>query len=1397
MGKCEASFGKDNSMIPEDMPPLYYLDDDGETMLPVYLPVTISGIKSTRPRAKIEVAATPLTVRSLGLDAKYYVYTGATPTWSATEKVYPVGTGIAAIPLVSEYFGSFGEQPPTVPVLNRSSNQKWAATYSGYFMDTISTGTNMQNYDFILLGAGKADIIITSGSTTVLNSLSNTLVQSNPAIPKTTLLKPGVWYNITIRYWQTEYAKSGITVLWNNTEMNPSPNGNGVNDAIPLSAGCTALPTDTVVNGQMPIPWKRIIGFQKISIDQNAGQGSQCEFSLFLAGANDKNIGYAYDSNQQYLSPVEKYYYMSGIQGDSFTTTPNASGQQNCDIKKGYLVKVSMGYNYTTTTWTGTVYIPKFVGNITSFSTPRSPNNEDMVNVKCDDFVSFCNSEMLINYPKEQDYFGVHEEGDNSILGGTHYLTPAYDGWRIDHAVESLLLRSYIDPTLFFKNRRYLTASGTMINYGRLMEPSVRVGSTAPEIMNNFLRLERRAKYGNPNTPNQVAKDDPYIYKFNFGDNLFDVISTITNNFGYVWGFDPYYDGAPYLMAANNPAYIVQESGFIFGGTWQHSNVNIYSICSLYSYTSTSGSWAKVTATGTRFDLAATAGTGYASAVYCVTRTADNYTVSTGIHSFYHTSDAWHYYNGVDTTIGYNPSIFTIATGLPCDSYMVTISSIGSGLIGLDALLVYGRDADTPIHTFRTVDTLTAEGDVVSLSSDNTISTVRNDVVVLGRAKIKYDVGSNANGEYVQSRATDLDAIYNPSSRRYIGRPIQMLIFDKKIADENRADYISYNSLLRTCDSSQNVTLAGLGNPRYEINDPINVVDSNKNIVSANKLMWIKGIKTSFDDNGYVQSYTFTPLKPWPSYQKKPDSDISIFNNYPACYVNVQRGGFTRLPTNNLTPAQTTIPFENLDYSNPLWDKMFLITRTYPTQVVPYNIIKVGSEFMAVTGIHRATNTGCIDVVRGVRDTTAVSHHCVYGDGTDEEVIWPYDPYYAGNEFGNSNIIVDYYLVKTSLVKVEVISELNGNVVANLTVPGLIDVNGDQGVSPYIFQAAGFHTVSWDATDQFGHYNGSGPVDLVGEFQNPNINYPHNGDTFDPDMGHVSKGYSVTELTQAYGRFKIKITALDPNTLTRIGNVVDSSDMDHEFNPQAWPTVSGYKQTITTLRGPMLSTSSSVVNTLGPDGNNEYGTWVFWSNDCDGAGLQVGLKSVAPSTWDPPRQVKYDLLMNVRHWVTHLIFGLTPYLHDRIIREVQLTSPGWSTHEEYIDAYNDDSGTILSFQPRSFFNFNDLDCIIGEDSCDKNGDHILCPEDGWWWEGYHYHRWGVIFGGCYLGWIVDRTGRRNSLEVRRITWRDNDYSNNLYVKMCDYFWDSIKGYIFDDDTTGHHKLWGWVTRIEN
>lgn len=985
--------------------------------------VSPSKYKVSAPIFKVEVAHTPLTVPSLGPDIVYYVFSGNTCSYSASEQRFPVSHR-AVTNLLSEWYEK--DDYPPVLYIDKNQGQKWAAMVTGWFM-AQAAGV----HTFYFNGDGLMELSV-AGVSLGQVGVSDTDVAVTPALAPN--LSSGIWYPFWFKYQQVNSLQGGYNVMFTYP---------GAPFKIPMSAGSCVGSGHTLTAGSLPVSWFEMKGAVDVTLDNEDKSAAVASIRVPLS-ASGAQFGYWYDDQLGYLRYAP-------------------SGYSNYYFRKDELVRVSFGYR--TNGYDDLVV--RFVGHVQDFSASIG-KGDAVAEISCYDFSSITNQAINRNYPTKQTYWLADMSDDNYGLNGFKFGTPAFDAWPVDAVFRALMVHAGVDPTLLTKRYEFTNHSGTQILGLQGLVLSSGIGSFPVP------RLERAIQYGNPDSAVTGGEpDSEYNFKYGFGEYITDILNEVCDNFGMKWGFRGYNNGAPYLVGFNYPYRYFLSSGFTYSGTWgagyQGTLVDVDAIGGYYSLAVVSGSMASVNTSGTSFYVVG--GTSSLSGSNHTRVRVTRWSGNTLVKDIYlnMSGSPRFYFDGVDPSLGYNPAIWPVATGLPYGYYNVSLESQVSGVMW-NAVLVYERDDVTPAYNITTLaqssNRMQYPGNIVSMSHADSTENMRNDLTIVGKSKGLELRATEFDGPkyYFVGRAIDVGSVFNPNSTNYIGRLRSGMITNSRIASDERASYIAYSALTRLRAPGRRVGVQVIADPLIEVHDCFNVIDGARNL--SNGTRWCTSVQFSVGGDGFLSEIVSDDHQPYGSFVVRPD--IVVAGSPVVANVSIRNRGVKALAMPQaLVASGGTFRVHDLPLDYGVAIPIVPSRRPDPSRFVKYANVYTDPEMQSfvVSGFTSVTTTSCdLQVWSMVAPVWRES-------GGVAEIIIPYDPYYS-----EEGVFVDivFDVLKRSRVRVDVYDMFTDTLVATLT--GNPKSEHDSEKYWEILDVGG-HKFSWSGFDQFGLYNAKTPAD--------------------------------------------------------------------------------------------------------------------------------------------------------------------------------------------------------------------------------------------------------------------------------------------------------------------------------
>jgi hypothetical protein len=252
-------------------------------------------------------------------------------------------------------------------------------------------------------------------------------------------------------------------------------------------------------------------------------------------------------------------------------------------------------------------------------------------------------------------------------------------------------------------------------------------------------------------------------------------------------------------------------------------------------------------------------------------------------------SEEWYYYDGINATIGRNPTVFTInAQDLnsqnsyrgynSADVYDITITNNSDSPIRLEGILAYNKDMQARAWAFTTAD-------LSSLDCNLLPEDIRNDIFIVGTLKgpVRNLTGkiinpNNPTLEYVYSRATDLNSIYGIDYSNSVGGKRQFILQLPNVATDEHANWLAVGALMKFRNELKEVSAKTNGINILELGDCIGIQDLSLKTINIGTNLWISDQKETISNDAlYTSEFSLSSIEPWESYRTKEEPDISLF----------------------------------------------------------------------------------------------------------------------------------------------------------------------------------------------------------------------------------------------------------------------------------------------------------------------------------------------------------------------------------------------------------------------------------------------------------------------------------------------------------------------------------------
>lgn len=774
-------------------------------------------------------------------------------------------------------------------------------------------------------------------------------------------LTQGIWYAIAVEFWVPKlldpqnmptylcikYREPDDTTnldLWGAsggdivTDYPSDYQDDGGNDIKkPLSAGVVNT-TGAFLTGT------EIFGIESISGRRQAGEVSEYQFEINIPASTNLNGALAGGEDTITVDSTSGFPEVGAlnIEGDhvtymgktatTFTGVPAAGvgaagahsdnvlvsqfiGEDQTDLIYGYdlltnsigamrafrLVQIEGGLNDGAG---NDYYADRIWGHI--FPGPAVDRDNKKATITVRDFGRMLVGQYDRNYPDNisysmADYYDHYRE---NVPDGIS-RPPCYDRWDAAKAVRDILMRANIDPVLLYQRDRHRVTGTYAADYGQYM---IRGG----------LYLDSRPHYGQPRNIERAGADDKYIWTFGYGTSLWENLIEIIKNYSFQFGFTPsgFARAQPFGWPDDELWCDDVDGNLTFtGAEWNDDddNVNNFGVFRARYRLSTTATdkvaittppyWNDAEVILQRHDGANQKIKVKVGAAYVTQLIIDGALVNgTGVGSDEFAIAArgagltWSYYDGVDAALGVNPCIIQLADVETYSNQALEVVVV-NGEIRFNAIFLYKR---SPRSSSKSI----GNDEMGTLRLKQDIESQRNEIDVIGAEQGLFkNIGGNIinpnNPIYVHtvSRALDLDSIYNENADNYIGAAIPIEIYDERIYDQERADYVSIHALDRYRLSPTKGSTNFLFDPTLEPIDVLTITDEHTRMLNSTKC-WILGISESIvkRPDGSI-SYLTTinsvdPREPMPSMRTKPAPDITDWDSEPLVNIELHYRGF-------------------------------------------------------------------------------------------------------------------------------------------------------------------------------------------------------------------------------------------------------------------------------------------------------------------------------------------------------------------------------------------------------------------------------------------------------------------------------------------------------------------------
>ena len=407
----------------------------------------------------------------------------------------------------------------------------------------------------------------------------------------------------------------------------------------------------------------------------------------------------------------------------------------------------------------------------------------------------------------------------------------------------------------------------------------------ARSLSNVLVRLQRQAEYGNAGggfTETQ-AVDVEYIYKPSVSRSVLEWAKELADGFAY--DFRANAAGDLVLTTRNNP----HRSFNITGGT---DTFDSDSYGGFYQKYTSSVSYNRVVV-GSRIDLVAAGKDTLGIIDYTVKKLSDFSIVAQGTVDLNITGETSGLllYDNRFTVDGSNVVVTKLFSG-DWDEYLVELTDNSGTEWWLDALFVYDHDNEAT----ALAETLLTSKSIITLSTSSQGEESRNYVVVIGKRKsaltdsAKTKNPNNPDHEFFVSVGSDPSSIWDNAADNYIGSKIATVIVDKKVADQDYADWLAQTLLTRQRDPGPSTQFTHPVIPVIESRDHIRVSDEKFSSIVDSDELWVISYSEDYSIKKATSQIQTTAYKEVPSYEPREDLSLALidstFDGNPA--INVQ-----------------------------------------------------------------------------------------------------------------------------------------------------------------------------------------------------------------------------------------------------------------------------------------------------------------------------------------------------------------------------------------------------------------------------------------------------------------------------------------------------------------------------
>ena len=425
-----------------------------------------------------------------------------------------------------------------------------------------------------------------------------------------------------------------------------------------------------------------------------------------------------------------------------------------------------------------------------------------------------------------------------------------YDRWDVEKAIRDLLIKGGVDPVLLYQRDRHRATGTYAADYGQYL-------------IQGGLVLDSKPHYGYPGNIAASGADDKYIWAFGYGTKLWENIVELVKNFSYQFGITPsgFVRAQPFGWPDDEFSPDDGDAKLTFtGAAWNDDSDNLNNFDMFkarYRKSSNATDTVELAATipywndadiilqrhdGANQKIKVKVGASYVTSLII-----DGATVSGtggGSNEFAIAARGagltWSFYDGIDPALGVNPCVIQLAA-VETFSQQALELEVVSGEIRFDAFFLYKRSSRT---TTRSI----GNDEMGTLRIQQEIEDQRNEVDVIGAERGQLsNIGGNVINpqnpvfQHTVSRALDLDSIYDEDAANYIGQAVPVEIFDERIYDQERADFVAQFVLDRYRLTAARGNTSLMFDPTIEISDSISLTDEHSRMFDSTQV-WVVGL---------------------------------------------------------------------------------------------------------------------------------------------------------------------------------------------------------------------------------------------------------------------------------------------------------------------------------------------------------------------------------------------------------------------------------------------------------------------------------------------------------------------------------------------------------------------------